>query len=147
MLSVPGLSVTETTDDVVGVVVEEVPPHEAARNVRTNSRRCLNTGPPRSKGRYDLSPWKRIKLGNGLMLSPAGVSFPAHPDATEPCVPMPAEPSPPETVTQLLEDARSGDRQALDRLLPLVYAELHRIAESHMRAERPDHTPQDRKSV
>jgi RNA polymerase sigma-70 factor, ECF subfamily len=55
---------------------------------------------------------------------------------------MPAEPPAPETVTRMLQDARSGDRQALDRLLPLVYAELHRIAESHMRAERPDHTLQ-----
>jgi RNA polymerase sigma factor (TIGR02999 family) len=55
---------------------------------------------------------------------------------------MPADPSAPQTVTQLLEDARSGDRAALDRLLPVVYAELHRIAESHMRGERPDHTLQ-----
>jgi RNA polymerase sigma-70 factor (ECF subfamily) len=55
---------------------------------------------------------------------------------------MPAEPSPPHTVTQLLQSARNGDREALDRLLPLVYAELHRIAERHMSAERPDHTLQ-----
>ncbi len=55
---------------------------------------------------------------------------------------MPADPSAPQSVTRLLEDARSGDREALDRLLPVVYAELHRIAESHMRRERPDHTLQ-----
>jgi RNA polymerase sigma factor (TIGR02999 family) len=48
----------------------------------------------------------------------------------------------PETVTQLLHDARGGDAAALERLLPLLYAELHDIAARHMRGERPDHTLQ-----
>jgi RNA polymerase sigma factor (TIGR02999 family) len=86
-------------------------------------------------------PEKRTNPENGLTF-PSGVNFPAHQIATEPLTDMPAEPPAPETVTQLLEDARHGDPQALDRLLPLVYAELHRIAESHMRSERPDHTLQ-----
>jgi RNA polymerase sigma-70 factor (ECF subfamily) len=55
---------------------------------------------------------------------------------------MPAEPSAPQTITRLLGEVRQGDAQALDRLLPLVYAELHYIAERHMSGERPDHTLQ-----
>lgn len=37
--------------------------------------------------------------------------------------------SPSKDVTQLLLDWSDGDRQALDQLLPLVYDELHRLAE------------------
>ena len=55
---------------------------------------------------------------------------------------MPAEPTAPHTVTQLLEHARAGDSAALNQLLPLIYAELHLIAERQMRSERPDHTLQ-----
>src|SRR5262249_34489567 len=44
-------------------------------------------------------------------------------------------------VTRLLVDWRSGDQAALDRLLPLVYDELLRLARSHMRRERPYHVP------
>jgi RNA polymerase sigma factor (TIGR02999 family) len=42
-------------------------------------------------------------------------------------------------ITRLLVDWRSGDQAALDRLLPLVYDELRRVARTHMRRERPDH--------
>jgi RNA polymerase sigma factor (TIGR02999 family) len=42
-------------------------------------------------------------------------------------------------ITRLLVDWRDGDRAALDRLLPLVYEELRRVARSHMRREQPDH--------
>ncbi|MEO8448561.1 MAG: sigma-70 family RNA polymerase sigma factor [Gemmatimonadota bacterium] len=45
-------------------------------------------------------------------------------------------------MTRLLEQARHGDAAAMDRLLPLLYQELRRIAELHMRRERPDHTLQ-----
>ncbi|MCI0433419.1 MAG: sigma-70 family RNA polymerase sigma factor [Gemmatimonadetes bacterium] len=45
-------------------------------------------------------------------------------------------------VTQLLLDWRRGDRAALDRLIPLVYTELHRVASRQLRSERPDHTLQ-----
>jgi RNA polymerase sigma factor (TIGR02999 family) len=55
---------------------------------------------------------------------------------------MPAEPPAPQTVTRLLDEVRQGDPQALEQLLPLVYAELHNIAERHMSGERPDHTLQ-----
>jgi RNA polymerase sigma factor (TIGR02999 family) len=45
-------------------------------------------------------------------------------------------------VTRLLPDWQNGDRTALDRLTPVVYAELRRLARSYMRQERPDHTLQ-----
>jgi len=49
-------------------------------------------------------------------------------------------PPPPSPVTRALLDVAGGDRAAMDQVLPLVYAELHRIAERAMRGERPDHT-------
>jgi RNA polymerase sigma factor (TIGR02999 family) len=45
-------------------------------------------------------------------------------------------------VTQLLVDWSNGDEGALRELLPLVYDELHRLAETYMRRERPGHTLQ-----
>ena len=45
-------------------------------------------------------------------------------------------------VTALLRDWSGGDRAALERLMPLVYQELRRLAASYLRVERPDHTLQ-----
>ena len=45
-------------------------------------------------------------------------------------------------VTQLLIDWSNGDREALDAMMPLVYAELRRIAAAYLRRERTDHTLQ-----
>lgn len=45
-------------------------------------------------------------------------------------------------VSALLLDWRAGDENALERLVPLVYDELHRIADRHLRMERRDHTLQ-----
>jgi RNA polymerase sigma-70 factor (ECF subfamily) len=45
-------------------------------------------------------------------------------------------------VTQLLKAMHAGDNSAADRLLPLVYRELHKLAMAYMRRERPDHTLQ-----
>ena len=45
-------------------------------------------------------------------------------------------------ITLLLRAMRGGDKSASEKLLPLVYNELHRLAESYMRRERPDHTLQ-----
>lgn len=44
--------------------------------------------------------------------------------------------------TRLLKAVHSGDQAAAEKLLPLVYAELHRVANAYMRRERPDHTLQ-----
>lgn len=45
-------------------------------------------------------------------------------------------------ITALLDGWTRGDRQALDRLLPLVYDELRRIAARQLRRERAGHTLQ-----
>jgi len=45
-------------------------------------------------------------------------------------------------VTQLLVEWSNGNQAALDKLTPLVYDELHRLAHQHMRRERHDHTLQ-----
>lgn len=45
-------------------------------------------------------------------------------------------------VTALLMAWRDGDRSALDRLVPVVEAELRRIAQKRLSHERPDHTLQ-----
>ncbi len=45
-------------------------------------------------------------------------------------------------VTLLLRAWGEGDVQALDRLAPIVYQELHRIARGYMARERTDHTLQ-----
>ena len=55
---------------------------------------------------------------------------------------MPTDPNANDTVTRLLADAQRGESAAVERLLPIVYAELHRIAEQQMAGERPDHTLQ-----
>lgn len=44
--------------------------------------------------------------------------------------------------TELLRAWSQGDGSALDRLVPQVYEELHRLAQRYMRQERPDHTLQ-----
>jgi RNA polymerase sigma factor (TIGR02999 family) len=44
--------------------------------------------------------------------------------------------------TELLRAWSQGDGSAFDRLVPLVYEELHRLARRYMRQERPDHTLQ-----
>src|SRR6267143_3560078 len=48
----------------------------------------------------------------------------------------------PENVTKLLVAWGNGDETALDKLLPLVYEELHRLAHQYMNRERPGHTLQ-----
>ena len=53
---------------------------------------------------------------------------------------QPREPT--HDVTQLLRAWGQGDQAALDRLMPLVYQELRRIAKRNMVHERPGHTLQ-----
>ena len=47
--------------------------------------------------------------------------------------------SPPREITRLLLAWRSGDSTALNRLMPLVYQELRRLAHYFMSRERPGH--------
>lgn len=46
----------------------------------------------------------------------------------------------PADITRILQAWSSGDRTALEQLVPLVYGELRRIAHRHMRHENPGHT-------
>ena len=45
-------------------------------------------------------------------------------------------------VSVLLAEMAKGDQAAAEKLVPLVYEELKRLARRHMRRERPDHTLQ-----
>src|SRR5580658_1686 len=47
-----------------------------------------------------------------------------------------------QNVTQLLRSWGDGNREALDRLTPLVYRELHKSAKRYMARENPGHTLQ-----
>jgi RNA polymerase sigma factor (TIGR02999 family) len=48
----------------------------------------------------------------------------------------------PESITVLLSRLNGGDKEAFDHLVPLVYQELHRIAEGYLRRESLNHTLQ-----
>ena len=45
-------------------------------------------------------------------------------------------------ITRLLGELRQGNRKAEEKLVPLVYKQLYRLAVHHMRQERADHTLQ-----
>ena len=53
---------------------------------------------------------------------------------------MPAPTPVPPDLTQMLLRWSDGDQDVLDRLFPLVYEELRKLAHARMRQERPDHT-------
>jgi len=55
---------------------------------------------------------------------------------------MTTPPSTRQAVTQLLGDWSGGDEKALDKLIPLVQPELHRLAHYYMSRERAGHTLQ-----
>jgi RNA polymerase sigma-70 factor, ECF subfamily len=48
----------------------------------------------------------------------------------------------PEGITQLLVDWSKGDQAALEKLMPLVYSELRKLAGNYLRRERQGHTLQ-----
>jgi len=45
-----------------------------------------------------------------------------------------------EPVTLLLQQWSEGNKEALDRLMPIVYAQLRKLAAHALRRERPNHT-------
>lgn len=53
---------------------------------------------------------------------------------------LPTPEDPP--ITAMLQELAGGDGTAMDRLLPMLYPELQRLARSYMRNERPGHTLQ-----
>jgi RNA polymerase sigma factor (TIGR02999 family) len=73
---------------------------------------------------------------DGGLRSPPGAMLPAESHVKK------APPVSDRGVTALLGEWSSGDRTALDRLLPLVHAELRRVAARQLRRERSDHTLQ-----
>ncbi|MHC4992951.1 MAG: ECF-type sigma factor [Planctomycetota bacterium] len=52
----------------------------------------------------------------------------------------PPRPPSDDEITQLIVDSADGSAESRDRLLNLVYSELHMLARSRMRGERGDHT-------
>ena len=54
---------------------------------------------------------------------------------------MPEDPGAPD-ITRLLHEWRGGNAEALQRLMPLVYGELHTLASRYLSRERSDHTLQ-----
>jgi len=81
-----------------------------------------------------------VQRRGGILHSSEGCSRSKPRNRKEIGFPM-AKPSPHE-VTQLLVDWSNGDQAALDRLMPLVDQELHRLAHHYMRQEKPGHTLQ-----
>lgn len=75
----------------------------------------------------------------GTVVGRAGRGAPRSPLATR--QPMAAEDSEP-NLTSLLRATADGDRRSLDALLAAIYADLKRLAASHLRGERSDHTLQ-----
>ena len=53
---------------------------------------------------------------------------------------MSSSPNSPDEVTQLLLDWNAGDSEALEKLMPLVYRELRRLAHQYLGKERAGHT-------
>jgi RNA polymerase sigma factor (TIGR02999 family) len=51
-------------------------------------------------------------------------------------------PAPARTITQLLADLREGDQNAAEKITPLLYEQLRRLAGAHMRREQSGHTLQ-----
>lgn len=49
---------------------------------------------------------------------------------------------PPQSVSELLDKWKAGDREALNALVPLIYNELHALAHHYLRGERSGHTLQ-----
>jgi RNA polymerase sigma-70 factor (ECF subfamily) len=62
--------------------------------------------------------------------------FSTGPGSEPPAVPDPDD------ITRMLQRAQEGDASAINRLMPLVYDELRRLAESYLKRERSDHTLQ-----
>ena len=46
------------------------------------------------------------------------------------------------SVTKLLEQWNRGDREALDKLMPLIYEEFRKVARRYMSRQNPGHTLQ-----
>jgi RNA polymerase sigma factor (TIGR02999 family) len=92
-----------------------------------------------------LAAWMAGGLDRGARRM-AGCEMTPKPPATDPPdrnANGPAGPrASPEEVTRLLRRWGDGDESALDRLMPLVYDELHRVAHRRLAGEHTGHTLQ-----
>ena len=73
-----------------------------------------------------------MREGTGYFVTPTFAS------PSGACVPE----FPSQSVHDLLARWNAGDQKALERLIPLVYSELHGLAHYYLRGERSDHTLQ-----
>jgi RNA polymerase sigma factor (TIGR02999 family) len=95
----------------------------------------------RSIRRVADGPGRRLPWGSGLAADIADLAFsPELRDVRR----MDARPTAPgdaaREITDLLIELREGRRDAMDRLMPLVYDELKRIAHAQLGGERAGHT-------
>lgn len=79
---------------------------------------------------------RRVSLDAGRGPLHASNRFSLHP--SQPIVPPP--PASPNEITELLNACSNGEREAFDRLIPLVYDDLRAIAHRRLARERADHT-------
>ena len=74
-----------------------------------------------------------MELGDTVLIQKRGWLTPKEGDLSE---------TSSNQVTELLLKWKGGDQESLQALLPLVYSELRRLAQHHLRGERSDHTLQ-----
>src|SRR5215216_284436 len=115
--------------------------HPLPRVVLTFSRSHIYAGPSRRKPhavrKIFLAP-KRQVIQSVRFFRPGSSARPARVGSP----PMTSSTPSPQEMTELLAAWSDGDREALDRLLPLVERELHRLAHHYMSREREGHTLQ-----
>lgn len=90
-----------------------------------------------------MAPGSLLPVEDSCLEDPAGGSVPVshvseHSLLVREPVPDPSRPPPAsdrrdESIARLLDEVKGGDRGAFDRLFPLVYDELHRLAELQRR--------------
>jgi RNA polymerase sigma factor (TIGR02999 family) len=74
-----------------------------------------------------------VELGDTVLIQKRGWLTPKEGDLSE---------TSSNQVTELLLKWKGGDQESLQALLPLVYSELRRLAQHHLRGERSHHTLQ-----
>ncbi len=87
---------------------------------------CLQENDPARTQRYNFASWPRLSApGADVPLYSSNGSMDASSSVSE--------------ITVLLRAWNSGDHQALEKLTPIVYRELHRTARRYMAREKPGH--------
>ncbi len=96
--------------------------------IRRSINRLIRSEGPKGSG-VDLKSSSRYSLaGSSLQIPGPGEKSMSKPSPNE--------------VTQLLLDWRKGDKSALEKLTPMVYDELRRLANYYLKGERQNHTLQ-----